>query len=48
MYEAENIFLFNYRSALSDLLGDTFGINFRNRRLFRSEIKNSSAISKLG
>jgi transposase len=48
MYETENIFLFNYRSNVSDLLGDTFGINFRKKRLFRSEIKNFSASSKLG
>jgi hypothetical protein len=48
IHEMENIFLFGYRSPLSDLLGDTFGINFKKKRLLRSEIKNFSAISKIG
>jgi transposase len=47
MHESENIFLFNYRSPLSDLLGDTFGFNFRKKRLYRSELKNFSASSKI-
>ena len=48
MHETENIFLFAHRCPLSDLLGDTFGINFRKKRLLRSEIKNISASSKMG
>jgi len=47
MYETENIFLFNYRSPLSQLLGDTFDINFCKKRLLRSEIKKISASAKM-
>lgn len=48
IHEMENIFLFGYRSHLSDLLGSVFDINFRKKRLLRSEIKNISATSKMG
>jgi hypothetical protein len=48
MYETENIFLFNYRSSLSDLLGGAFNIDFRKKRRLRSEIKNFSASVKMG
>ena len=46
--EHENIYLFGYRSPLSDRLGEVFNIDFSRRRLQRSEIKNFSAISKEG
>ncbi|MDR2486740.1 MAG: IS1634 family transposase [Clostridiales Family XIII bacterium] len=37
--EQGNIYLFGYRSALSDEIGDALGINFRRRRMRLSEIK---------
>jgi transposase len=41
--EDENIYLFGYRSQISDLLGKIFGIDFSKKRLLRSEIKKFSA-----
>jgi transposase len=46
--EHENIYLFGYRSAISDLLGKSFGIDFSKKRLQRAEIKKISAIAKKG
>lgn len=37
--EDENIYLFNYRSKLSDELGQAFGIDFTKKRLYLQEIK---------
>jgi transposase len=39
MHEHENIYLFAYRSFLSDALGDAFGIDFSKRRLRLTDIK---------
>lgn len=39
MNEHENIYLFGYRSELSDVLGNAFGIDFTKKRLPLSEIK---------
>lgn len=39
MNEHENIYLFGYRSEISDDLGKTFGIDFTKKRLRLSEIK---------
>lgn len=49
--EHENVYLFDYRSNISDEIGKTFGIDFTNKRLRLNEIKNilaSSKISELG
>ena len=45
--ETENIFLFGYRSPISNLLGEAFNIDFTRKRLCRSDIKNFSASAKL-
>jgi len=44
--EHTNLYLFDYRSHISDVIGDTFGIDFSNKRLHLSEIKNILALSK--
>ena len=44
--EHENVYLFDYRSNISDVLGNTFGIDFTKRRLRLNEIKNILASSK--
>jgi transposase len=44
--EHENIYLFDYRSRISDEIGKAFGIDFSKRRLRLSEIKNILASSK--
>jgi transposase len=44
--EHENIYLFGYRSQLSDRLGEAFEIDFSKKRLVRSEIKKISAEQK--
>jgi transposase len=44
--EHENIYLFDYRSRISDETGKAFGIDFSKRRLRLSEIKNILASSK--
>ena len=40
MNEHENIYLFGYRSKVSDTLGKAFGIDFTKKRLRLNEIKN--------
>jgi transposase len=44
--EHENVYLFDYRSKISDELGKAFGIDFTNKRLRLNEIKNILASSK--
>lgn len=44
--EHENVYLFDYRSNVSDEIGKAFGIDFSNRRLRLNEIKNILASSK--
>jgi len=44
--EEENIYLFNYRSKISDDIGKALGINFTKKRLRLNEIKNIVAESK--
>jgi transposase len=39
IHESENTYLFGYRSELSDVLGKTFGIDFKKKRLQRADIK---------
>jgi transposase len=46
IHEYENIYLFGYRSAISDLLGKTFGIDFSKKRLRLAAIKNILASAK--
>lgn len=38
--EAKNLFLFDYRTDITDAIGEALGINFTKKRLSRSEIKN--------
>ena len=45
-YEDENLYLFDYRSTVSDALGEAFGIDFTNMRLNRGEIKKILASVK--
>jgi transposase len=40
-YESENVFLFDYRSEISDVLGGAFGIDFTMQRLSRMDIKKN-------
>lgn len=44
--EQDNLYLFNYRSEVSDMLGDKVGIDFTAKRLRLGEIKNILAESK--
>lgn len=44
--ENENVYLFDYRSKISDEIGKAFDIDFTNKRLFLSEIKNILASTK--
>ena len=44
--EHENIYLFDYRTHISDEIGKAFAIDFANKRLSLSEIKNILALSK--
>jgi transposase len=44
--EYENTYLFDYRSNISDEIGNAFGIDFSKRRLRLNEIKNILALSK--
>jgi hypothetical protein len=39
VHEHENIYLFGYKSEISDALGEAFGIDFTKKRLALSEIK---------
>ena len=45
-HEHTNLYLFDYRSNISDALGRAFGIDFTNKRLQLNEIKNILASSK--
>jgi len=44
--EHENLYLFDYRSEISDAIGKAFDIDFTKKRLHLSEIKNILAQSK--
>jgi len=44
--EQDNIYLFDYRSVVSDAIGAALGIDFTKKRLRRNEIKNILAESK--
>ena len=45
-HEGGNLFLFDYRSDVSDALGDAFGIDFTKQRLTRKEIKKNLGEAK--
>jgi transposase len=45
--EHENVYLFDYRSNVSDGIGKAFDIDFSNKRLRLNEIKNILASSKI-
>ena len=38
-HEHENIYLFDYRSEISDALGEALGIDFTNKRICLGDIK---------
>ena len=44
--EQDNLYLFDYRSKISDDIGDALGIDFTRKRLYLAEIKNILAESK--
>jgi len=44
--EQENLYLFDYRSEISDALGDALGIDFTKKRLRLGEVKNILAAVK--
>lgn len=44
--EHTNLYMFDYRSHISDCIGEAFGIDFTKKRLRLSEIKNILASSK--
>ena len=44
--EHTNLYMFNYRSNISNCIGDAFGIDFTKKRLLLNEIKNILASSK--
>ena len=44
--EHTNLYIFDYRSEISNCIGEAFGIDFTNKRLRLSEIKNILASSK--
>ena len=44
--EQDNLYLFNYRSEISDATGDALGVDFKRKRLRLGEIKNILAESK--
>ena len=44
--EHTNLYMFDYRSNISNFIGDAFGIDFTKKRLRLSEIKNILASSK--
>ena len=46
-HEQENVYLFDYRSKISDEIGKVFDIDFSNKRLRLNEIKNILASSKI-
>jgi transposase len=45
-HEQENLYLFDYRSEISDAIGKALGISFNKKRLTLAEIKNILAVSK--
>jgi hypothetical protein len=45
-HEQENIYLFDYRSKISDTIGKALGIELDKKRMLLSEIKNIVAVSK--
>ena len=45
-HEDTNLYIFDYRSIISDCIGEAFGIDFTNKRLLLNEIKNILASSK--
>jgi transposase len=45
-HEDENIYLFDYRSKISDAIGDSLGLEFGRKRMRLGEIKNIVAESK--
>lgn len=45
--EHENVYMFDYRSNISDEIGKAFGIDFTNKRLRLNEIKNILASLKI-
>ena len=45
-YEQDNLYLFDYRSKLSDTIGNVLGIDFTRKRLRLAEIKNILANCK--
>ncbi len=44
--EDANLYIFDYRSTISDCIGEAFSIDFTNKRLLLNEIKNILASSK--
>jgi hypothetical protein len=44
--EQDNLYLFDYRSEISDAIGDALGIDFTRKRLRLGELKNILAQSK--
>ncbi len=44
--EQDNLYLFDYRSEISDAIGDALGIDFTRKRLRLGDIKNILAVSK--
>jgi len=44
--ESENLYLFDYRSDVSDDLGQAFGIDFTKQRLIRAEIRKHFGAAK--
>jgi len=45
-HEHENIYMFDYRSEVSDAIGEALGIDFTKKRMRLNEIKNIVAVSK--
>lgn len=45
-HEHENVYLFDYRTYISDEIGKVFAIDFTKKRLLLNEIKNILALSK--
>ncbi|MCL4462280.1 MAG: transposase [Firmicutes bacterium] len=45
-HEQDNLYMFDYRSKISDAISSNFGIDFTRKRLRLSEIKNILANSK--
>ena len=47
-HEGGNLYLFDYRSEVSDALGEAFGLDFTRQRLTRAEIKKNIGEAKTG